>query len=530
MKRVICFLLLLVVGPVWAQGSPGLQRLAREFFAWRARTQPASGDDVLRVERPDGWTPDYSPEALARYRERYRAFKQRLEALPKAGWTRADSVDYLLLRSAIERVHWELDVLRLPHRNPDFYVHQTLGILYELLLIHTPMTETRARNLLVRLRSFSATLAHARRNLTEPVAAFADIALANLEQAYNWGQSIAAVREQVAPELQNELTGAYARAHEALQHYEAWLRRERPKMRNDFSVGREAYEHFLRTIALLPYAPEALLRMGRQAWHRAVAFETYERQRNRDLPPAKIFPTVEAQIEQARRDEQAIRRFLEAQDIMTVPDWLQHYRNEPIPPRLAPLTHLGVLDDLTSESRLQEDAVRYLPQPSPNLSFFQRASAQDPRPIIVHEGIPGHYFQLARSWAHPDPIRRRYFDSGPIEGIGFYVEELMLQFGLFNDRPHTREIIYRFCACVPCGWTWTSTWRWATTASKRPPVTSPKPCPWTNPPPGRRPVFSPSRPVRPSPTKSANCRFCNSSPTPASSSVTASACALFTTI
>jgi uncharacterized protein (DUF885 family) len=60
--------------------------------------------------------------------------------------------------------------------------------------------------------------------------------------------------------------------------------------------------------------------------------------------------------------------------------------------------------------------------------------------MIAHEGV--HYYQLARSWAHPDPIRRFYYDSGPNEGIGFYAEEMLLQAGLFEDTPRSREIIY----------------------------------------------------------------------------------------
>ena len=63
---------------------------------------------------------------------------------------------------------------------------------------------------------------------------------------------------------------------------------------------------------------------------------------------------------------------------------------------------------------------------------------------MVHEGIPGHYFQLALSRMHEDPIRRHYYDSGPNEGLGFYVEEMMLQAGLFDDSPRSREIIYNF--------------------------------------------------------------------------------------
>ena len=69
------------------------------------------------------------------------------------------------------------------------------------------------------------------------------------------------------------------------------------------------------------------------------------------------------------------------------------------------------------EYRLGEDACRYIRKPSDSLSYFALSAARDPRPLIIHEGIPGHYFQLALSWAHPNPIRRRYFDSGANEGI-----------------------------------------------------------------------------------------------------------------
>src|SRR3979411_1403355 len=68
--------------------------------------------------------------------------------------------------------------------------------------------------------------------------------------------------------------------------------------------------------------------------------------------------------------------------------------------------------------------------------------ARDPRTLIAHEGV--HYYQLARSWAHDNPIRRQYYDSGPNEGIGFYAEEMFLQAGLLDDSPRSREIIYNF--------------------------------------------------------------------------------------
>jgi uncharacterized protein (DUF885 family) len=115
-----------------------------------------------------------------------------------------------------------------------------------------------------------------------------------------------------------------------------------------------------------------------------------------------------------------------------------------MPEYLRAMQGLGEVDDFTSPSRLKENCIRYVTEPSGNLGYFWRATAEDPRPITVHEGIPGHYFQLCLSWKHEDPIRRHYYDSGANEGIGFYAEEMMLQAGLFDDSPHTREIIYNF--------------------------------------------------------------------------------------
>src|SRR5437867_1900945 len=109
------------------------------------------------------------------------------------------------------------------------------------------------------------------------------------------------------------------------------------------------------------------------------------------------------------------RRFLDAKNIVTVLGWIQPYRNLPLPAYVGPLSFMGVTDDLTSDTRLDEDGISYIQQPAPDLDYFSLSIAKDPRPLIVHEGVPGHYFQMALSWAHENTIRRRYYDSGANE-------------------------------------------------------------------------------------------------------------------
>jgi hypothetical protein len=423
-----------------------LQSLAVEFFRWRATTQPASYDDIPRVERPDGWRPDVSPESLADQEKRYRDFRKRLDAISRRKWTLADSVDYLLLRSAIERVNWELNYLKAPFCNPDYYCHETLGIVYELLVIGSPMSESRMQNVIVRMESIPKTLQAARLNLKEAVLPFARMALANLADIRSrLDKTTSSLKNLCDKKFHVRLDKATQTAIRALEEYTGWLESRQSTMSAKFNVGRKAYVYYLKTIALIPFTPEQMLIMGRTEFNRAVAFESIEKNKNSTLPEPPLFKTIEEQIRQSELDEGAIRKFLEEKNILTVPSWVQHYRKRAIPSHIEPLSGMGVVDDLTSEQRLSEDAVSYIPPPSPNLPFFHKASAQDPRPIIIHEGVPGHFFQMVRSWKNPDPIRRHFFDSGPIEGIGFYVEEMLLQAGLFDqDRPQTREIIYRF--------------------------------------------------------------------------------------
>jgi hypothetical protein len=240
-----------------------------------------------------------------------------------------------------------------------------------------------------------------------------------------------------------ELNSACERAADALEKFQAQLKEKLPNLPNETALGRDAYVWFLRNVALMPFTPEELLAMGNQEWSRAVAFEAYEKNRNKNVPPLKIANKIDNWIADTAAKESQIRKFLVERNVLSVPDWMQHYTLRPMPEYLGALG-FGENDDFTSPSRLKENCIRYVDPPSASAGYFMRATAQDPRPLTVHEGIPGHYFQLCLSWKHEDPIRRHYYDSGANEGIGFYAEEMMLQAGLFDDSPHTREIIYNF--------------------------------------------------------------------------------------
>jgi uncharacterized protein (DUF885 family) len=425
--------------------ADGLDELARDFWVWRATEQPLSGDDIPRIDRPADWVPEWSQAAVAQRRQALAAFEDRWRRLDTSGWPISPQVDYRLIGSALARVRWELDVTRGWQRNPMVYLYQTLGAVYDRLLPPPPLDRVRSEEIVKRMARIPQTVEDAKINLDQARAPFARLAMGELQDVRP--RLLTVVRELkpwLTAESAGPLDAATERAIVALESFRDWLQQRVPTLPTDTAVGREAYVFFLKNVALMPFTPEQLLAMGQQEWERAVAFETYERQRNEGVPQLSLFPNQAAQMARQEQDEQAIRRFLQEKGILTVPDWVQHYRNLPVPTYVQPLASLGVTDDLTGPTRLKENGTSYIWPPAPTLGYFALSTARDPRPIIVHEGIPGHYFQLVLSWAHEDPIRRHYYDSGANEGIGFYAEEMMLQAGLFDDSPRTREIIYNF--------------------------------------------------------------------------------------
>jgi uncharacterized protein (DUF885 family) len=423
--------------------TDSLDELANDFWAWRAKYAPFTGDDVNRIERPGG-PRDWSRTSIDKQRKDLAEFEAGWKKLDPPQWAIPQQVDYRLIGSALSRVRWELDINPRWKRDPNFYIAQTLTAVVEALTVPGPYDAARSREILTRIENIPSILQQGAENLDKPPAPFATAAIGALENIRPRLRQMANTLLKSTTLQEQELNSATDRAADALEKFRQQLHQKLPSLPNETALGRDAYIFFLKNVALMPYSPEDLLAMGRHEWSRAVAFEAFEKNRNKDVPPLTIAHDIDSWIKDAAQKELQIRKFLQERDILTVPSWLQHYTLRPMPEYLRALQGFGEMDDFTSPSRLNENCIRYVTEPSGKLGYFWQATAEDPRPITVHEGIPGHYFQLCLAWKHEDPIRRHYYDSGANEGIGFYAEEMMLQSSLFDDCPHTREIIYNF--------------------------------------------------------------------------------------
>ena len=421
-----------------------VQDLGREFWEWRIASSYRSPDDVPRVELSPDWIPEFDQDSARRRLERAGAFRRRWEAIDVSDDSVPNQVDYRLVGSAISRVEWEVRILRNWERDAVMQVHQALGPVYDSMLPPPPFDNDRQDGVIYRLHQVGPQLEVARENLaragTSALAGAAIRLLGDVDEALP--RSMAALSPFFDSSRRGPLAEAGARATSDLVDFREWLGGRQKDMPEHEPVGRDYFVWFLRNVALLSLSPEEIILLANREIYRNYAWEEVERNRGSEDARPPMFESAEAQVAHEIRSEQEVREFYEDENLLTQPDSLRRYHTAPLPPYLQPLTWLGVANDLTSDRRLDEDAITYVWDPTGPLPYFYIANAHDTRLGIIHEGV--HYKQLALSWAHPNPIRRRYYDSTANEGLAHYNESLMLQAGLFDDAPWSRLVIQNF--------------------------------------------------------------------------------------
>ena len=110
------------------------------------------------------------------------AFENRWKELGKdvRNRSRPETVDYLLVGSAIARARWELDYVRGWQRNPWFYLDQTLASLFVSLTQPPPFDETRSTEILGRVQAIPRILAEGEANLKDPAGPLAQLSIHQL--------------------------------------------------------------------------------------------------------------------------------------------------------------------------------------------------------------------------------------------------------------------------------------------------------------------------------------------------------------
>ncbi|MGF7146603.1 uncharacterized protein (DUF885 family) [Sphingomonas zeicaulis] len=401
------------------QAPAGYDALVALYQEFRAFVPPPVVKDV----------PDYAPQAMARHYAELQRFQARLAAIDDRAWPIAQRVDYMVVRAEMRGLEFQHRVVQPWKRDPAFYSTTNLGFgpkMHGAIAIpKLPIAKDKAADLARRLDAVPEALRQARVNLTDARGDLARLAIAQKRVEVNVYGELAAAAAKAQPSL----VAPAKRAQAAAASFKLWLEGIEAGLPAHGGVGRDNYAWYLRNVLLLPYTPEQIELLGEREYQRQVAFLKIEEHRNRAIPMPEPVQT-RAAFDAKRAEEDAdLLRFLRDGQWMTIPDYVKHDPEEG--PYVFPF------EKDPSRPGLFDKPL--------NLHFFFQSEFRDGRPLRAHN-LPGHAFDALQAARDTRPIRgqqRLFFVNGlRNEGWAFYLEEFILQAGLLEDRPKTREMDY----------------------------------------------------------------------------------------
>ncbi len=366
---------------------------------------------------------DFSPKAVGARAAQIRELQSRLRGIDPSAWPTNQKVDWVLVRTELTDLDFRYRVVRPWSRDASFY----LDFFRALPYTEVPIPEDKLEAFRASLRSVPELVRQAETNLTEGGGDLTDIAIFHLEHSDGVGQGEPA--RQIPPEgilgwyadlqsrvqkLQPALGSEVQSALAAIHDYDNWLVANRSRLNHPSAVGLTEYNWYIKHVRLMPYTADDLQVIGDVELARARTFLKIEQNRNRGLPelePARTELEYSTRVHQA---EDLIRKFIVANHLLTIPDYVGPQKTDAF----------------------------WIDRPNGHRHFWEEIQYRDPLVDHIHASIPGHRFDFLLHQHDTRPIRRDYMDSGRIEGWGFYCEEMMLQAGLLQERPRTRELFY----------------------------------------------------------------------------------------
>ncbi len=436
---------------VWAcsaAGSPkDLQDTAHAYYQWRDAAYPVATSDQGE-HRYDNRLTDYRMAEVAKRREHVSELLTRITALSTDGWSKDDRVDRILFQSQLAGADFFGRRLDPEGSDPQLYVNECSNAIFSLLKKDYAPARTRGLAATARLEQMPALLQTARANLTHPVKLYASLAIeAAREGDELYTVSLMTLAEGMSATERQRLEAARDAALRALHAYADWLQAGLPTMPDWQPMGEAQYNYLLKHVLLLPFDAHDVAHLGEVELARYRALEAMLKDPSLASPdPRRAAHVPKDQAEflasyQSRLKE--VVSFLNANRLVTIPEYVGAFQIRELPAAFKPTSPGGFMNP---PGIYDKDPVGFyfIPTYNPNSgNFYIRADIEDPRPILAHEGIPGHFLQLSIANHVQNEIRRQHSDTVFAEGWALYGEEMLSREGLYPDNSAAQAQVLR---------------------------------------------------------------------------------------
>jgi uncharacterized protein (DUF885 family) len=424
-----------------------LHKMAEDYYAWRNENYPVRSSDSGLHTWDDRLT-DYSPAKIAEREQYVRSLLGKVRALKTDDWPKDKRIAAILFRAQLEEVDFGNRVLKFERTNPQTYVSECTNGIFSVLKKEYDTPRKRALAATSRLRQMPTLLKQGLSNLQNPVKLYAQLAIQSaraIDPLLN--QSLMALDVDLAPNEHEELVKSRDAALTALHGYADELEKRLPKMVDFSPMGEANYNYYLKHVLLLPLEAAQVEMIGRTELARYRALEAL-------LPDPKLadpdpnrsanIPPDQASFLKAYESREAeMINFMKEHNLVTLPDYLGAFQIRQLPDAFKPTSPGGFMNPPGLYDK-DPTGFYFIPTYNPqSKNFYIRAAIEDPRPILGHEGIPGHFLQLSIANHLGDEIRRQHQDGVFVEGWALYGEEMLMRTGLYPDNSPAQGQILR---------------------------------------------------------------------------------------
>ena len=446
LRPLLAAILLLVAGH--AAASPAdLRATAHEYYQWRDAAYPVATSDQ-GDHRYDNRLADYKMSAVLRRREHVSDLLTKVGALSTEEWGKDDRIDRILFQSQLAGADFFGRQLDPESSDPQVYVNECTNAIFSLLKKDYALPRARGLAATARLQQMPGLLQTARANLTHPVKLYASLAI----EAVRGGDelytvSLMSLAEGMSAAERKRLDTARDGALKALHDYADWLQAGLPKMPEWQPMGEAKYNYLLKHVLLLPFDAHDVAHLGEVELGRYRALEAMLKDPTLASPdPRRAAHVPKDQAEFLAAYESRLKEvvsFLQANRLVTIPGYMGAFQIRELPEAFKPTAPGGFMNP---PGIYDKDPVGFyfIPTYNPNSgNFYMRAAIEDPRPILAHEGIPGHFLQLSIANHLQNEIRRQHSDSVFSEGWALYGEEMLSREGLYPDNSAAQGQVLR---------------------------------------------------------------------------------------
>jgi uncharacterized protein (DUF885 family) len=448
-RLTFCALIFVPCNPVQAQTpkTPAdLHKLAADYYNWRNQNFPVFSSDA-GMHTWDNRLTDYSLSAVLARRLHAKELLAKVQAMPAADWSKEDRIDWLLFRAQLESVVFFNRIIDFEQTDPQVYVNECSNGIFSLLKKEYDTPRNRALSATARLKQMPALVELGKQNLIKPVRLYAQLAIDSARSIDSlFTDSLMTLAKDLSPGERNELEQARDAAITSLHGFADWLERRLPGMVAFKPMGEENYNYILQNIYLLPLDAKQVEMLGQAELARYRALESLLPDPSlADPNPARsknVPPDQQAFLKAYESRQEEMINFLKTNKLISVPDYMGPFYIRQLPEAFKPTSPGGFMNPPGVYDK-DPSGFYFIPTYNPtSKNFYIRAAIEDPRPILGHEGIPGHFLQLSIANHVSNEIRRQHGDGIFVEGWALYGEEMLMRSGLYpNNSPGQGQIL-----------------------------------------------------------------------------------------